>query len=530
MTIVLDRPGLGAGLSAEWLNPADREVPRTEHAPRTARYAVPVSPGAPMASPPQLATPSTHKEVVSQQQATEALNRLLRQVEVTAGQNGGERPLSLNLPSLEKIPMDSMVLASTLLAGQVLGDTAAAKSKALDIMSDKQERLRQQEVDDYRAQMDAAVEQQDKAKKAGIMSVVFDWVIAAVEVVTGVAKIIGGAMTGNVMMAAGGAMDLMAGLSGVVKAMANTMALIDPDNAEKYRGVAAAAGKAQMAFEIAGAVVDITSAARNMLVTKIVPKVAGQVMKEGAGQILSAAIKEGSQSAVKGIAQSVGKEVAGQVAGQLAQSLGKTSLEASKKAGKEMVENALRSAERLVPQLGKGVVEGSKQVAKQAMDEVFSSRMLEKFSREAIEKMVSKSVEKVASQAIERGLQVTAEEISKQVVRDITQQVIKVTAKATLFNTANVVSGVVRGSANGARELTAGVINKQKAELQKQIDELILDQQWLQSCFELYEQQKKEAVKRVRELLDGQAEVMEDGTRLMSQTASTQAQMASSMV
>jgi secreted effector protein SseC len=37
--------------------------------------------------------------------------------------------------------------------------------------------------------MDKAVEQQDKTKKAGIFNVIFDWVIAAIEGVTGALKI-----------------------------------------------------------------------------------------------------------------------------------------------------------------------------------------------------------------------------------------------------------------------------------------------------------------------------------------------------
>lgn len=112
-----------------------------------------------------------------------ALDRIFANV---PAKNESGTPISLK--DLEKIPMDSIMLASTLLSSEILGSTAMAKSKALAIMTDKQERVRQQEVADFREQMDKAIEQQEKAKKAGIFGVIFDWIIAAVEIVTGVAK------------------------------------------------------------------------------------------------------------------------------------------------------------------------------------------------------------------------------------------------------------------------------------------------------------------------------------------------------
>lgn len=405
-----------------------------------------------------------------------------------------------SLAGFEKLHMDSMMLATTLLSTKVMGDTADAKAKALSIMTDKQEAVRNQNVKDYREQLDKALEQQQKAKKAGIFGVIFDWIVAAVEVVTGVAKIIGGALSGNASMVAGGAMDLMAGAAGVVKAMANTMALIDSANADKYKKIADIAGKIQLTFEIAGAAIDVTSAARNMLLTKVIPKAATAVMKEGAEQALTAAIKEGSKSAAKGIAQSVGKEVAGQVSEQLLQNLGKAALEASKKAGKEVAEKAAR-------QLG-------------------ANRMLEAFSREAVEKMVSKAVQKVADNAIDKGIEMTTKELTKAVTKSIQKEVIAATMKASV----NVAANVTRAAVESASKVTSAALAIERAKLQKEIDQLILDQQWLQAIFDTYEDAKKEVNKKVSDLLKNQAAAMQDGAQIMQQTGSLHAQMAGSMV
>jgi secreted effector protein SseC len=438
------------------------------------------------------------RALVTMKDTAEALGRIVDVVE-RAATPGAKRGAS-GPGDFGNVSMDSMLLATTLLSSQVLGNTAELKTKALGIMSAKQEEVRRKEVTEYREQMDKAIEQQQKAKKAGIFGVIFDWIVAAVEVVSGLAKMIGGALTGNVMTVAGGAMDLMAGFAGVVKATMNTLALVDEKNAEKYRAVADVAAKVQLSFEIAGAVVDITSAARNMLLTKAIPKATTAALENGASQALSAAIKEGSKEAVKTTAQAVGKEVAGQVSEQILQGIGKAALEASRKVGKEAVQKA-------VQQLG-------------------VNRMLESFSREAIEKMVTKSVEKIASKAIEEGVEMSAKELTKAITRQVYQDVMAATLKAStsiLLNTA-------RASISAAGRVSTGALDVERAKLQKEIDQLVVDQEWLQACFQFFAQQKETHTKQAKDLLEKSGEIIADGSKTLNQRATVQAQIASSMV
>lgn len=445
----------------------------------------------------QLAMPTEAPVTGSRQQAQASLDNIQRALPAPVGDDPS---FKFNLSTMERVPMEAMFLASTMLANQILGDTAEMKGRALSIMSDKQDQLRKQEVEQIREQMNASVEQQDKAKKAGILSVVFDWVVAAVEVVTGVAKIVGGVLSGNALQAAGGAMDLMAGLAGMVKAMANTLALIDPENAEKYKKVADAAGKIQMAFEIAGAVIDVTSAMRNAIMTKVVPKVVGKLLKEGADQAISTAIKEGNKVALKTAANQLGKKVASEIGEQI----------------------VTRTARELAEEAAKNAI-------KKTAHNFAVNKMAKQFGSEAIEQMVSNAVEKVGKDAIKRGVDLTAKEVTKKVMAEIRWQVMTAVAKGVTCG-ATTVMNVTRGAVTGAQNITVGTIDKQKAELQKKIDQLVLDQQWTQSFFEYFEASKKETIKKVKDLQDSQAEVMQGGVAMISQIASNQAQMAASMV
>ncbi|MDM5065375.1 type III secretion system translocon subunit SctE [Aeromonas salmonicida] len=493
-TLIADRPFIGHVLTGSTASDAATE--KSQQAARAALFQLTGGDDAGVgqkARLTQLARPQTSAAEIAREQAAAILDRILALIDGSAAGGKGESgPLaSMDLAMLEKMPMSSMFMASSLLAGQVLGNVAEKKGEMLDIFSDKQDLLRREEVKNIREQMENAIEQQDKAKKAGIIGVVCDWVIAAVEVVTGVAKLIGGVMSGNVMQAAGGAMDLMAGLAGIGKAICNTMALVDPDNAEKYHAMAEKFGIAQMTFEIAGAAIDITSALRNAIVTKIIPTAAKTALKEGWGDALNLAVKEGSQSAVKEVAKQVGKEVAGQVAEQITVQLTKTTVTAASKKA--------------------------------------TSKILEAFSQQAIETMVTKSIQQVAKKAIKEGAELTTEELIKKAVAQIQKDVLHAVLKSSGTITSTVLH-TTQGVVGGGQQIAIGSLEVQKAKLQRDMAQLMLDQEWLTNLFQSFEEKKKETVKNVRELQEDRGAIMQDATQIMSQTAACQAQMASSMV
>lgn len=440
---------------------------------------------------------------VTRQQAASILDQLLgaiRQPRPLANAKDDAAPMpDLTLPVIETLHMNSMFSASMLLVGQMLGDLAQTKGEMIDILSKKQEDLRNEEVRIVREQMEKAIEQQNKAQKAGILGAVLDWVVAAITTVVGVIKTVAGVMTGNPMLIAGGAMDVMAGMAGVGKAICNTMALVDPANAEKYHSAAQKFGYAEIAFSVAGAAIDITSALRSAIVSKVIPKVTGEVMGEAAGSALKQAISTGDGLTASLASRRVAKEVAGQIGNQVVAKL-----------GAEVTENMVK--------------EGAK-IGKSG----FISHPGNFFSQQAIEKMVLKSVKKTALDMIRGGKSFTAEEISKHIVEQLRKDVLKAVFKMASSGI-NITLNVSRSFASGSQQIAIGVLEMQKASLQREIDYLMLDQEWLRSLFQFFQQQKEEAIEKVRELHNDKAAMTEDGAVLMSQNASSQAQMAASMV
>lgn len=438
---------------------------------------------------------------VSPQQAYEAFGRTFHGADRDSQWQRDKTPLT-GMPSareFEKMSVELMMVAVTLMAGELIGHITGAKAKAIKILGDKQDSLRAQELKEFREQIEKALEDQKKAKKAGIFGVIFDWVVAAVQVVTGVAKIVGGALTGNAMTAAGGAMDLLAGLAGVVKAAMNTMALIDPANADKYRKVANEAAKVQLVFEIAGAAIDFLSAARNLITTKAISQATKTALKDGAGQALSEAIKTGSKTAVAEIAEKVGRQVADQVSENLIRNLGSTAMQISAAAGKKLANN-------IVQQVG-------------------VNQMLSKFSHEAIEKLVGDVIKRVANDAIDKALGWSIEPLTKAIVKEVSQRVAHATLKASTYIGIN----ATREAANGMQKVTLGALNMERAQLQKEIDQLVLDQQWVMMLLQMFDQYKKQQVEEIKRLTEGQAEALSGASDTLSDAAQTRVRGATSM-
>ncbi len=408
----------------------------------------------------------TPAEAVTLQAAADALQRVFERLGASRQEHVQPHIGASTLREVEKQPMETLMLAATMLTVQALGTLAEGKGKALEIMAQGERRVRDHEAQELRQQIDKAIEQQHKAKKAGIFGAICDWVVSAVEVVSGVARIVGGTLSGDAMMVAGGAMDLAAGTAGLVKAVSETMALIDTEHADKWRSIAATAGKIQLAFEIAGAVVDITNAAQNMIVSKVIPKAAKTVLEDGAERVVAAAVKAGSKEAIESAAKQVTEQIV-------------------------------------------------KEVSKEALDAL---------GQQAIEKIVQNAIKNVAEHAAEKGVEVATKKLTKEIVKEIRRSVILAVVKASVS-----VIDVTRGVVGGANRMYSGVIELEKAKLQKEIDQLILDQEWLQALFDMYERTKKDAEQGMKDLIQGQGTAMEGGVAQMRRGAQVAQQGAASM-
>ncbi|QAU24329.1 type III secretion system translocon protein [Dyella sp. M7H15-1] len=385
------------------------------------------------------------------------------------GSAGGK---GYSLSNFENMTPEAMKLALTQLCVTGLGDVVKLKSEAIKIREEGAQALRLRQNEDLRKEIDTSIQDQQKAQKAGIFAVIVDWIIAVAEIISGVVKMAFGDF-------AGGAADFTAGCAGVVKAFGETMALADPDNAEKWKKLAEDAGKVQLSFEILGAAVDLFSVGKAVMVGKKVAEVAAKKVEEastyGWGKMIAYAVK-------------IGEDISGP------------------------------AFQTLLQQFGKDVTEKVVKQATKELQESFFSQVLLAFNKEEMAKLVTKAAEKVVKKAVESGAEVAVESLSKEIAKQIARTFGMNAMKLVYESTGNQIKAAAGVTTNIVNTAAMADINKQRAELQKLIKELMAQGDFMQFLLDEFEKMKKRQLESMKDLLDSAGQAQADASNQIQKT------------
>lgn len=400
------------------------------------------------------------------------------------------------LSALENVDPSTLAMMASMIAMDALGDTAKSTQRALTLMGERQEKLRQEDIKKYREQMDAKTEDANKARKGGIFGVVFDWLIAAVDVVVGAVKVVTGVLSMNPLMIAGGVADVGAGIAGLGVAFHKTMALVDPKNAAYHEKEATKWGHAQLAFQMLGMVIGFGTSIRGFIAKRATTKAASRVFKAGAGEALEQAVKSGDKAAVAAIKSRVVSEI-GFVVGN----------EVGKRVGKSLLQSGTQSGRRL---------------AKAGFN-----RMAEQFTQQMVEQMASRAFDKVAKNAakqVAKSKAVTSKELTKSFTSSMNIQGYFAVARGSWS-----LSGALRGTFTGANALGQGIVGAQRAKLQLEARDLGVDMMWLQMLMQMNGDDKKRAAKRMETLVGQQSDIAVSTGEQVQKTGEMRIRIAASL-
>lgn len=362
--------------------------------------------------------------------------------------------------------LDNLMIAVSITTITTLGEIAQAKGRALEIMADRRDGINKKLLEKSREECNKAIEQASKAKKAGIFHIVCDWAMSAVQIIVGAVKFAAAFVTGNALMMAGAAMNILSGVACFVKALMNTLALADPERATKYKKIAEIAAYIELTLTIIAAVVDVTSAvfrgAKIATVTK-------QVLQQGGGNTIYMATQSGSKVALKQACSTVANAVV-----------------------EKMPQQALTG-----------------------------------LSHASAKKIVEKSIYKAAERFMKT---TSKESWSKQAHHLVYKQIRNdATTKLLMGSGPNKLLYGAQGMLAGATQIHGGIIKMQRGELQESIDKLINEQQWLfwllNECTQSIEKEKKE----LKRIVGTQSDILKRAVNTLSETSSLTAQIASSM-
>ncbi|MDN6073680.1 MAG: type III secretion system translocon subunit SctE [Enterobacterales bacterium] len=427
-------------------------------------------------------------QYVSQQQAEAALQQL-----IGTGAAGARNPTIRDV-----LEMDPMVL-SMMMTQLVLnnsGNTASSICKQLERATELQAELRNKQVAEYQEQINKAVEQADQARKAGLISAVFDWIIGGVEAVIGVLKIVEGFVTADPLAMADGAAYLAAGVAGMVKAGAETAMALGADK-DTCNEIIKVAGIVQNACEGVALALDIMQIGRGIGAARAVTKATGEVLEKEVGTQLIEAVAKGAEDELKVLADKIGQEV-----------------------GRMLGEDFGMAVEREMVEVGDMAIEAAAHSAEVEANMV--ARMGKSFTRAGVETLVKTAVEKAGKELLNKGEEIVAEKLRDTILKELRQSIISTiirdcSSKALI---------ITRSCVGGANKISLSVVGIRTAELQRTIEKLIVQQGFIDFMQSWTEDRKKTQQKRLNEAYQDGANAMRSASDMIDNCGTVLANIA----
>lgn len=410
------------------------------------------------------------EQYVSQQQAENALQRL-----IGAGTAGARNPTIRDVLEMDPMVL-SMMMTQLVLSNS--GNTASSICKQLERATELQAELRNKQVAEYQEQINKAVEQADQARKAGIMSAVFDWIIGGVEAVIGVLKIVEGFVTADPLAMADGAAYFSAGIAGMVKAGAETAMALGADK-ETCGEIIKVAGIVQNTCEGVALALDVMQIGRGIGAARAVTKSVGEVLEKEMGTQLIEAVAKGAEDELKVLAEKVGQEV-----------------------GRMLSQDFGMAVEREMVEIGDMAIEAVAHSAESELNMV--ARMGKSFTRAGVETLVKTAVETAGKELLHKGEEIVAEKLRDAILqklrRSIVSTIIRDSSSKALLAT--------RACVGGANKISMSVVANRTAELQRTIEKLIVQQGFIDFMQSWTEERKKTQQKRLNEAYQDGANAM----------------------
>ncbi|KML18224.1 secretion system effector C like family protein [Leclercia adecarboxylata] len=425
---------------------------------------------------------------VSLQEADNALRTLM------GAQNKGEKsPTVRDLLELDPIMLSMMM---TQLVLKVSGNNANALCQQLKSATEVQETLRNKQVAEYQEQINKAIEQADQVRKAGICNAIFDWIISGVEAVVGVLKMVEGVLTADPLAIADGAAYFSGGMAGMVKAGAETALLLGADKSA-CNNIINAAGTVQTSCEGVALALDIMQIGRGISAARAITKATEEVLDSGVGKALIDAVAKGAESELKTLSEKAGQEISQMMGKDFGMALEREMVEVGDMAI-EAAAHELEAESNMVRNISKS------------------------FTRKGVAKLVETAIEGAGKDLLKKSEEVVAKKLRDAILQKLRRSIIKTvisdcTHKALL---------ITRATAGGASRISASIVAETSAKLQREIERLIVQQEYIDFMQSWTEDRKKTQQKRLNEAYQDGANALRIGSEIINNSSTVLANIA----
>ncbi|EDW2657202.1 type III secretion system translocon protein [Salmonella enterica] len=424
---------------------------------------------------------------ISLQEASNALKQLLDAVP-----GNHKRP---SLPDFLHINPTVLSMMMTTLILNVFGNNAQSLCQQLERATEVQNALRNKQVKEYQEQIQKAIEQEDKARKAGIFGAIFDWITGIFETVIGALKVVEGFLSGNPAEMASGVAYMAAGCAGMVKAGAETAMMCGADH-DTCQAIIDVASKIQVGCEVVAMALDVFQIGRAFMATRGLSGAAAKVLDSGLGEEMVERMVGAGEGEIEELAEKFGEEVS------------------------ENFSKQFEAIEREMVSPGEMEEESAE----------FSRKVENNMTRSAGKSFTKEGVKAMAKEAAKEALEKYAQEGGKFLLKNFRNKVLWNMFKKILYALLRDCSfkglQAIRCATEGANQMNTGMVNAEKAKLEKKIEQLITQQRFLDFIMQQTEDQKKIEQKRLEELYKSSGAALRDALDTIDHYSSVQARIA----
>ncbi|EDW9822666.1 type III secretion system translocon protein [Salmonella enterica] len=424
---------------------------------------------------------------ISLQEASNALKQLLDAVP-----GNHKRP---SLPDFLHINPTVLSMMMTSLILNVFGNNAQSLCQQLERATEVQNALRNKQVKEYQEQIQKAIEQEDKARKAGIFGAIFDWLTGIFETVIGALKVVEGFLSGNPAEMASGVAYMAAGCAGMVKAGAETAMMCGADH-DTCQAIIDVASKIQVGCEVVAMALDVFQIGRAFMATRGLSGAAAKVLDSGLGEEMVERMVGAGEGEIEELAEKFGEEVS------------------------ENFSKQFEAIEREMVSPGEMEEESAE----------FSRKVENNMTRSAGKSFTKEGVKAMAKEAAKEALEKYAQEGGKFLLKNFRNKVLWNMFKKILYALLRDCSfkglQAIRCATEGASQMNTGMVNADKAKLEKKIEQLITQQRFLDFIMQQTEDQKKIEQKRLEELYKSSGAALRDALDTIDHYSSVQARIA----
>ncbi|EIL0872992.1 SPI-2 type III secretion system translocon protein SseC [Salmonella enterica subsp. enterica serovar Agona] len=424
---------------------------------------------------------------ISLQEASNALKQLL---DAVPGDH--KRP---SLPDFLQTNPAVLSMMMTTLILNVFGNNAQSLCQQLERATEVQNALRNKQVKEYQEQIQKAIEQEDKARKAGIFGAIFDWLTGIFETVIGALKVVEGFLSGNPAEMASGVAYIAAGCAGMVKAGAETAMMCGADH-DTCQAIIDVASKIQVGCEVVAMALDVFQIGRAFMETRGLSGAAAKVLDSGLGEEMVERMVGAGEGEIEELAEKFGEEVS------------------------ENFSKQFEAIEREMVSPGEMEEESAE----------FSRKVENNMTRSAGKSFTKEGVKAMAKEAAKEALEKCAQEGGRFLLKNFRNKVLWNMFKKILYALLSDCSfkglQAIRCATEGANQMNTGMVNTEKAKIEKKIEQLITQQRFLDFIMQQTENQKKIEQKRLEELYKGSGAALRDVLDTIDHYSSVQARIA----